>query len=77
MRTYYFGTKDDLQTRRRTGLEFATAAGAIEHSRDLARRLRHDPRITDRRLSIVVTDESGTEVHREPVYPAAVNAVAS
>ena len=77
MRTYYFGTKDDVQARRRTGLEFATTAGAIEHSRDLARRLRHDPRITDRRLSVVVTDESGAEVHREPVYPAAINAAAS
>lgn len=77
MRTYYFGTKDDSQARPRSGLEFATTAGAIEHSRDLARRLRHDPRITDRRLSIIVIDEFGTEVHREPVYPAVINAVAS
>ena len=74
MRTYYFDMKDGIPTRDRTGLEFATSAGAIEHSRDLARRIRHDPRITDRRLAIVVVDESGTEIHREAVYPATVKA---
>jgi hypothetical protein len=74
MRTYYFDMKDGIPTRDRTGLEFATNAGAIEHSKDLARRLRHDPRITDRMLSIVVVDESGAEIHREPVYPATSNA---
>ena len=52
MQTYYFDMKDGIPTRDRTGLEFATRAGAIEHSRDLARRLRHDPRITDRRLRL-------------------------
>jgi hypothetical protein len=72
MRTYYFDMKDGIPTRDRTGLEFATIAGAIEHSKELARRLRHDPRITDRKLSIVVVDESGAEIHREPVYPAAI-----
>ena len=74
MQTYYFDMQDGIPTRDRTGLEFATRAGAIEHSRDLARRLRHDPRITDRRLSIVVVDESGAEIHREPVYPAVAKA---
>jgi hypothetical protein len=77
MRTYYFDMKDGVPTRDRTGLEFATNAGAIEHSRDLARRLRHDPRITDRRLSIVVVDEAGVEIHREAVYPVTVKANAS
>jgi hypothetical protein len=42
--------------------------GAIEHSKELARLLRHDPRLKDRSLSIVVVDESGAEVHREAVY---------
>jgi hypothetical protein len=70
MRTYYFDMKDRIPSRDRTGLEFATVAGAIEHSRELARRLRHDPRITDRKLSIVIVDESGVEIHREAVYPA-------
>jgi hypothetical protein len=74
MRTYYFDMKDGIPTRDRTGLEFPTSAGAIEHSRDLARRIRHDPRITDRRLSIVVVDEAGTEIHREAVYPATIKA---
>ena len=74
MRTYYFDMKDNIPTRDRTGLQFATHAGAIEHSRDLARRLRHDPRLTNRRLSVIVVDESGAEIHCEPVHPMAVNA---
>jgi len=69
MRTFYFDMKNGAPTRPRSGLEFATTGGAIEHSKELARRLRRDPRITDRSLSIVVLDESGTAVHREPVHP--------
>ena len=69
MRTYYFDIRDGLPTRGKTGLEFATTGGAIEHSRELARRLRRDPRITDRTLSIVVVDEAGAAIHREPVHP--------
>jgi Domain of unknown function (DUF6894) len=62
----------------RTGLEFATTGDAIEHSKELARRLRRDPRISDRSFSIVVIDESGAEVHCEPVYrkPARPRALA-
>ena len=70
MRTYYFDMRNGVPTRGRTGLEFATSGGAIEHSKELARRLRRDPRITDRSLSIVVIDESGAAIHREPVHPA-------
>jgi hypothetical protein len=36
--------------------------------KELARRLRRDPRISDRSFSIVVIDGLGAEVHREPVY---------
>ncbi len=69
MRTYYFDLTDGVPTRDRQGLEFFTVSGAIEHSKDLAKRLRDDPRCSDSALSIVVLDESGTEVHRERVYP--------
>src|ERR1051325_10308848 len=69
MRTYYFDMRDGVPSRDRTGLQFATPSGAIEHSKELAKRLRHDPRITDRSLFIVVIDESGVEIHREPVHP--------
>ena len=69
MRIYYFDMRDGIPVRDRKGLEFPTASGAIEHSKELARRLRHDPRITDRALFIVVIDESGVEIHREPVHP--------
>jgi hypothetical protein len=69
MRTFYFDTKNGIPIRDRRGLEFPTTGDAIEHSKELARRLRHDTRIKDRPLTIVVVDEFGVEIHREPVYP--------
>jgi hypothetical protein len=60
--------KDGVPIRDRTGPEFAATGDAIEHSKELASRLRRDPWIRDRSFSIVVIDESGTEVHRESVY---------
>jgi hypothetical protein len=69
MRTYYFDLTDGIPIRDRQGLEFLTISGAIEHSKDLAKRLRDDPRCRDSALSAVVLDESGTEIHRERVYP--------
>ena len=71
MRTYYFDMKDGVPTRDRKGIEFSTAGGAIEHSKQLAQRLRNDSRIKDPTLAIVVIDESGAEIHREPVHPDA------
>ena len=69
MRTYYFDVKDGLTVRDRRGLEFPTAGGAIEHCKELGRRLRGDPRLpNDSTLSICVIDESGTEIHQEKVY---------
>ena len=68
MRTYYFDLKDGIPTRDRKGTEFATAGGAIEHSKELARRLRNKPLVKDPNRSISVIDESGTEIHREPVH---------
>ena len=77
MRTYYFDMKDGIPTRDRRGIEFASADGAIEHSKELALRLRSDSRLEDPELAIVVVDESGTEIHREPVYPDAAAPVVS
>jgi hypothetical protein len=71
MRLYYFDMKDGIPTRDRRGIEFASAAGAIEHSKEIAERLRNDGRLQDPALAIVVIDESGAEIHREPVYPDA------
>jgi len=71
MRTYYFDTKDGVPVRDHNGIDFATSHEAIEHGKELARRLRADKRVLDKALSVVVLDESGTEVHREPVYPNA------
>jgi hypothetical protein len=69
MRTYYFDMKDGVPTRDRLGVEFSTTAEAIAHSKELAQRLRNEPRLKDPSLAIVVIDESGGEVHREQVYP--------
>jgi hypothetical protein len=70
--------KDGVPTRDRTGLEFPAASGAIEHSKELARRLRQDPRRKDPALSIVVLDESAPKfagsrcnrTHRNLASPA-------
>jgi len=43
---------------------------AIEYSKELARRFSHEHPVKHDKLSIVVLNESGTEIHREAVYPA-------
>jgi hypothetical protein len=68
MRTYYFDLRDGLPTRDRKGIEFSTAAAAIEHSKELERRLRNERRLRDPDLVVIVIDESGSEVHRELVH---------
>ena len=69
MRTYYFDIRDGIPIRDRKGLEFGTPGGAIEHSKILARQMRDDPRASGRASTIVVIDQSGAEIHREPVGP--------
>ena len=73
MRTYYFDMRDGIPIRDRKGLEFSTAGGAIEHSKNLARQMRDDPRASGRAFSIVVIDQTGAEIHREPVEPRSAN----
>jgi hypothetical protein len=73
MRIYYFDMKDGIPTRDRKGIEFPSTAAAVAHSKELARRLREEPRLKDPELAIVVIDESGAEIHREPVHPGAAN----
>ncbi len=69
MRTFYFDVKDGIPIRDRKGLQFPSVGAAIEHSKELARRIRGDARLTDPQLAVIVLDESGAEIHREPVYP--------
>lgn len=69
MRTFYFDVKDGIPVRDRKGLQFPSADAAIEHSKELARRLRADARLSNSALAVLVVDESGTEIHREQVYP--------
>ena len=67
MRTYYFDRKDGIPVRDNKGTDFAKASEAIDHSR-LAACIRGELQGRDSNLIIVVVDESGTEIHREPVY---------
>ncbi len=69
MQIYYFDMKDGVPVRDRVGLEFQTDSQAIEHSKNLALRAGQEGPAKDRNLCIVVLDQSGKEVHREPVYP--------
>ncbi|UGY11850.1 DUF6894 family protein [Bradyrhizobium septentrionale] len=69
MPTYYFDMKDGVPIRDRVGLEFPTDQLAIEHSKLIAHRFSHEHLVEDRNLWIEVLNESGTEIHREPVYP--------
>lgn len=69
MRTFYFDVKDGIPVRDRKGLQFPSAEAAIEHGKELARRLRADVRLNDPALVVLVVDESGTEIHRELVFP--------
>jgi hypothetical protein len=68
VRTYFFDIKDGVPLRHQGGAQFPTLAAAIEHSKEMARRLRGDPRASDPQLYVSVIDESGAELHREQVY---------
>jgi len=68
MRLYYFDIKDGVPLRDKHGLQFATLSEAIEHSKQLAHRLRTDKRTGADDNYIAVIDESGAEVHRERVH---------
>lgn len=49
---------------------FSTTSAAIEHSKQAALALRSEGQAANKDLHIIVLDESGREVHREPVFPA-------
>jgi hypothetical protein len=61
--------KDGAAVRDRVGTDFPTPAHAIEHSKELARRISKEHPDRDPDLSIVVVSEDGAEIHREAVYP--------
>jgi hypothetical protein len=72
MPTYYFDMKDGVPVRDWMGLDFQVDSQAIDHSKAIARRFSHEHPTRDRQLCIIVLNETGTEIHREPVYPDAV-----
>jgi hypothetical protein len=69
MEIYYFDTKDGVPVRDRTGFEFVDGSAAIEHSRELAAKVRAQSPAGKRDLYIAVLDGNGREIHREQVYP--------
>lgn len=72
MQTYYFDMKDGAAIRDRAGWEFRTDSEAIEHSKTLARRLSQERSDKDENLCVIVLNEAGSEIHREPVYPTSL-----
>lgn len=73
MRTYYFDIRDGVPLRDTTGLSLVSGGQAIEHSKRLAAIIRDKPQpgsLARHDLQIVVIDESGKEIHTEPVYPS-------
>lgn len=70
IRTFYFDVKDKVSARARLENRYALDIEAIEHSKDLAARLRQRPFNSEPGLVISVLDETGREIHREFVCPA-------
>ena len=71
MKTYYFDFQDGVPLRDTRGMELENASVAIEHCKRLAALTREKQQPGREDLMIVVTDESGREIHREPVYTPA------
>ena len=68
MQTFYFDIKDGVPVRDRVGKQFRLNSEAINYGKALAESLRNDPH-AEPDLMVVVTDESGREIHRERVHP--------
>jgi hypothetical protein len=68
MHTFYFDTKDGVPVRDQVGKQFRLNSEAIEYSKMLAERFRSERR-SEPDLVIVVLDQSGRELHRQPVHP--------
>lgn len=69
MHTFYFDRKDGVPIRDRVGQKFRLNSEAIEYSKTLAAQVRSEGDV-DPDLTIVVIDDTGREIHREPVCAA-------
>jgi uncharacterized protein DUF6894 len=67
--TFYFDMKDGVPIRDRIGIQFVLNSEAIEYSKILAARFRHEHIHNEPDLMICVLDGSGREIHRELVHP--------
>jgi hypothetical protein len=67
MQMFFFDMKDGVPLRDLVGIEFMTAAEAIEHSKMLAQHLRDESLRVGQGLEISVINASGREIYRECV----------
>jgi hypothetical protein len=67
MPIYFFEIHNGVPVRDPTGLHFKSDLVAIDHSRSIASRFRSDGRLAGHTLFVVVLNEHGEEIHREPV----------
>ena len=72
MQTYYFDMKDGAAIRDRVGIAFGRDSQAIEHGKALARRLSLEHPDKHKDLCVIVLNQAGAEIHREPVYPTSL-----
>jgi len=70
VRTYYFDIRDGVPSRDHVGLKLVNGGAAIAHGKRLAEAIRRKLHTGNKDLYIAIVDESGREIHREPVYPA-------
>ena len=69
LKTFYFDVKGNASNLARLEEHFKSDDEAIQHSRDLAARLRQHHYNNQPGLLISVLEKSGREMHREDVYP--------
>jgi len=72
LQTFYFDVKDGVPVRDRVGTPFRRNSEAIEHSKELAARLRKERPGSEPGLIVSVLDQSGREIHQEVVHRAAI-----
>jgi hypothetical protein len=68
MRRYYFDLSGEHPLADANGTDFGSSSDAIQHSRELAKRLCIDGRPHDPNLHVVVRNENGAEIHKETVF---------
>ena len=72
---FYFHLEGLTSVQDKHGLQMPDPKHANDHSRTTASKMRMDSRVRDPSVVVVVVDERGAEIHREPVFPKKVIAL--